>query len=69
MDQKSAIAVWDSWVAAQHFDENRSAPDGEMLDALLNCDRLAKPGDLEVLGLEAGLTIGEAASELKRRLH
>jgi len=65
MDQESALGVWESWAAAQQFKAKRSVPDREMLDALLDCDRSAKQGDLEALGLRKGLTIGEAASELK----
>jgi hypothetical protein len=34
MGQNSAIAVWDSWVAAQHYKTNRSVPDREMLESL-----------------------------------
>ena len=40
MNPKSAIAAWDGWVAAQHFEANRSVPDREMLEALLDCESL-----------------------------
>jgi len=38
MTEKEACAQFDSWMAAQHFAQQSSVPDREMLQALLNCD-------------------------------
>jgi hypothetical protein len=64
MDQKEALAMWETWVANQYFKASQSAPDREMLKALRSCVLPAREADLEVLDLGKGLTIGEAAVEL-----
>ena len=66
MDEKVALAMWETWVANQYFKANQSVPDREMLEALRGCVLPAREADLEVLDLAHGLTIGEVAVELLR---